>query len=166
MTTVAFRPATAADAPALADLLAGLSPDSAYLRFQTSIGPAPSPGLVRALLPEGVRGTALLGFAGDALVAHGMWVRVGPTRPAEIALVVADEQQRDGVGSALAAALLADLAACGIERVEVYAGAGNRAVARMMARAAPGAHRERDGATVGYSFAAPRSATYLSQMSA
>lgn len=156
MTTPTFRAATAADAPALADLLAGLSPDSAYLRFQSSIGPAPSPGLVRALLPDGVRGTALLGFVGDDLVAHGVWVRVGPTRTAEIALVVADRHQQDGIGSALAAALLDDLAARGIEQVEVYAGAGNRAVARMLARSAPEATRERDGATVSYSFAVDR----------
>ena len=156
MTAVAFRAATAADAPALTGLLAGLSPDSAYLRFQTSIGPAPSPSLVRALLPDGVRGTALLGFLGNELVAHGLWVRVGPTRAAEIALVVADGHQRQGIGSALAVALVDDLARRGIERVEVYAGAGNRAVATMVARSAPDAERERDGATVSYSFAVSR----------
>lgn len=153
MTSASFRPATATDAPALTGLLAALSPDSAYLRFQTSIGPAPSPSLVRALLPDGVRGAALLGYVGDELVAHGMWVRVGPTRTAEIALVVADGHQQEGIGSALATALLDDLAARGLERVEVYAGAGNRAVARMLARSAPEAARERDGATVSYSFA-------------
>ena len=156
MTAVAFRAATAADAPALAGLLAALSPDSTYLRFQTAIGPSPSPALVRALLPDGVRGTALLGFVGEDLVAHGLWVRVGPSRAAEIALVVADGHQQQGIGSALAAALLDDLAARGIERVEVYAGAGNRAVARMLARSAPHAERERDGATVSYSFAVSR----------
>jgi GNAT superfamily N-acetyltransferase len=156
MTAPTFRAATAADATALAGLLAGLSPDSAYLRFQTSIGPAPSAATVRALLPDGVRGCALLGFVGDDLVAHGLWVRVGPTRSAEIALVVADAHQQQGIGSALATALLDDLAARGIERVEVYAGAGNRAVARMMARSAPDAERERDGATVSYSVAVSR----------
>ncbi|MCB0896269.1 MAG: GNAT family N-acetyltransferase [Nocardioides sp.] len=153
MTALMFRPADPADAGALTALLAGLSPDSAYLRFQTAIGPKPLPSVVRALLPEGVRGRALLGYVGDELVAHGVWVRIGPCRAAEIALVVADERQREGIGSALAAALLDDLAARGIERVEVFAGAGNRAVARMMASAAPEAERERDGATVSYSFA-------------
>lgn len=153
MTAVTFRPATTADTEALTTLLAGLSPDSAYLRFQTAIGPTPSPATVRALLPDGVRGCALLGFLGDDLVAHGVWVRVGPTRSAEIALVVADGHQQQGIGSALATALLDDLAARGIERVEVYSGAGNRAVARMMASAAPDSPPERDGATVSYSFA-------------
>lgn len=163
MIALRFRTATSADAGAVTDLLAALSPDSAYLRFQTAIG-RPSPTLVRALLPDGVRGRALLGYVGDALVAHGLWVRVGASRSAEIALVVADGHQRQGIGSALAIALLDDLAAHGIERVEVYAGAGNRAVARMMARSAPGAEPERDGATVTYSFPVTRS--QLTEMSA
>lgn len=153
MAMATFRTATAADADALAGLLAGLSPDSAYLRFQTAIGGAPSPKLVRALLPDGVRGRALLGYVGETLVAHGLWVRVGPTRAAEIALVVADTHQQQGIGSALAAALLDDLAVRGIERVEVFSAAGNRAVTRMLARSAPDADLERDGATVSYSFA-------------
>ena len=156
MTGVTIRTATAADGGDLAELLAGLSPDSAYLRFQTALGGRPTGAVVRALLPDGVRGTALLAYAGDRLVAHGLWVRVGPTRAAEIALVVADAHQRQGIGSALAAALLDDLAARGVERVEVYSGAGNRAVAAMVARAAPDAERERDGASVSYSFAAQR----------
>jgi GNAT superfamily N-acetyltransferase len=152
MSTLRIRPASAADADALTGLLAGLSPDSAYLRFQAAIGPVPSPATVRALLPDGVRGAALLGFVGDALVAHGMWARVGHSRSAEIALVVADGHQQQGIGTLLATAVLDDLATRGIERVEVYAGAGNRAVARMLARSSPEAERERDGATVTYSF--------------
>ena len=50
-------------------------------------------------------------------------------------------------------ALIADLAARGVEQVEVFASATNEAVTRMVARQAPDAVRERDGATVTYSFA-------------
>ena len=85
-----------------------------------------------------------------------MWVRVGAAPVAEIALVVADSHQGQGIGTALADALIADLAARGIERVEVFASATNEAVARMVARQAPDAVRERDGATVTYAFATAR----------
>ena len=149
---VTFRAATARDADAVARLLAGLSPTSAYLRFQTALGPAPSRAVVRALLPDGVRGGALLGYVGEEPVAHGMWVRLGASRTAEIALVVADRIQRRGVGSLLARALVDDARVHGIERVEVFSGTGNHAVTRMVARDAPHAEQSRDGAMVGYTF--------------
>ncbi len=157
MTGLTLRPGTRADREDLATLLSGLSPDSAYQRFQTALGGRPSRAMVDALLPDGVCGTALLGFVGDALVAHGVWIRVGASRVAEIAILVADDHQQQGIGTELAAALLADLGARGIERVEVFSGSGNRAVHRMVARAAPDADPERDGATVSYVFAVDRS---------
>lgn len=152
MTGLTLRTATRRDHDALAALVGGLSAESAYQRFQTGIGARPSRALVDGLLPEGVRGRALLGYLDDRLVAHGVWVRIGHSRVAEIALLVADEHQRSGIGGALAAALLADLRARGLERVEVFSGAGNVAVARLVARSAPGAERERDGAMVSYGF--------------
>jgi GNAT superfamily N-acetyltransferase len=156
MSALRIRPATRRDRPALTALLCGLSEESAYQRFQTAIGAHPSRAVVEALLPDGVRGVALLGFVGGTLVAHGMWVRVGPA--AEIALLVADDHQRRGLGTELADALLADLAARGIKQVEVFTGAGNRAVPRMLARQAPGAERILDGASVSYTFPLERRA--------
>ena len=154
MSALRIRAATRCDRHALTALLCGLSEDSAYQRFQTAIGPHPSRAVVDAMLPDGVRGIALLGFEGRTLVAHGMWVRVGAA--AEVALLVADGHQRQGIGSELAAALLADLAARGIDQVEVFTGAGNRAVPRMLARQAPGAERTLDGSSVSYTFALAR----------
>ncbi len=140
------RRAGPADIDLLDGLLRGLSVDSAYLRFQTGIG-RPSPGLLRALLP---RDGALLGFVGADVVAHGLWARAG--RTAEIALVVADAHQRRGIGTAIARALVADAAARGVTRVEAFSGAGNAAVARMVAREVPTSLRVLDGATVTYTF--------------
>ncbi|GAA4748517.1 hypothetical protein GCM10023350_36810 [Nocardioides endophyticus] len=51
--------------------------------------------------------------------------------------------------------MITDLAARRVEQVEVFASATNEAVIRMVARQAPGAVRERDGATVTYSFPTP-----------
>ena len=152
--TLTIRPAGPRDGELLTELLRGLSPDSAYLRFQTGIGPGPWPALVDALLPGSLRGGAFLGLVGSELVAHGVWVRVGHRPAAEIGLVVADAHQGLGIGTRLATALIADLTAHGVEQVEVFASATNDAVIRMVARQAPDAVRERDGATVTYTFPA------------
>ncbi|WP_028643775.1 GNAT family N-acetyltransferase [Nocardioides sp. URHA0020] len=155
MSALRIRPAGVQDRELVAGLLRELSPDSAYLRFQTGIGVEPAPGLVAALIPDGLRGSALLGLVDDRLVAHGLWVRVGASPVAEIGIVVADAQQGQGIGTRIASALIADLAARGIDRVEVFASATNVAVTRMVARQAPHAVRDRDGATVTYAFATP-----------
>lgn len=155
MTRLLIRSAGPCDHNRVAALLRGLSEESAYRRFQTGIGREPASSLVAALLPDGLRGAAVLGFLGERLVAHGVWVRVGASPAAEIALLVADAQQGQGIGTKIAAALIADLAARGVEQVEVFASATNEAVTRLVARQAPGAVRERDGATVTYSFPTP-----------
>ncbi|GAA4705542.1 GNAT family N-acetyltransferase [Nocardioides conyzicola] len=150
-----IRPATPRDHALVLRLLREISAESAYLRFQTGLGREPAASVVTALLPDGLRGAALLAFAGDRLVAHGMWVRVSAAPVAEIALLVADSHQGRGIGTVLADALVADLGARGLERIEVYASATNTAVARMVARQAPDAVCDRDGATVTYGFHLP-----------
>ena len=153
MSGVRIRRAGPADRACLAALLRGLSPDSAYRRFQTALGPGPSAAVLDALLPTGPHGGALLAHAGPFVIGHGVWQRAGATSVAEIGVVVADSQQRRGIGSALAEALLADLAARGMDGVEIYASATNEAVSRMVAASAPEARRERDGGTITYRFA-------------
>lgn len=155
MSGLRIRRGTPADHDLLAGLLRGLSPDSAYRRFQTGLSSEPSPSLVAKLLPDGPLGGCVLGFVGDTLVAHGLWARSGTAPVAEIAIVVADDYQEQGIGTAIAGALMAEVVGRGVERVEVFASATNRPVARMVARRAPEAERERDGATVTYSFPAP-----------
>lgn len=154
MSAPRIRAATRRDRPALIALLCGLSEESAYQRFQTAIGAHPSRAVVDAMLPDEARGAALVAFVDGELVAHGMWARVGAA--AEIGILVADDHQRLGIGSRLATALIDDLAARGIEQVEVYTGAGNRAVPRMVARQAPDAERTADGPTVSWTFPAGR----------
>jgi GNAT superfamily N-acetyltransferase len=150
-----IRVATAADRDALGDFLSRLSAESSYQRFLTG-GPtgAPTRRLLAALLPERSRGGALLAFLGDELVGHGLWIRVGGASVAEIAIVVADAYQRRGIGTALASAVTDDLVAHGVADIEVFSGSENRAVARMVARAAPDARRELDGPTTTWTFRA------------
>lgn len=150
--SVTYRRGTPRDRTALERLLRGLSPESAYSRFQAPLGSAPPRAVLEALLPEGVRGGAVLAWDGDVPVGHGVWVRVGPSRTAEVAIVVTDSHQRQGVGTVLAERLLAAAGARGITRIEVFSEAGNHAVARMVARRSPHAEAVRDGATVSRSF--------------
>jgi len=152
MSALRVRPGRPADRAAVRDLLCGLSLDSAYQRFQAALGPEPRPSVLDALLPERPRGGSMLAYVGAELVGHGVWRRAGTAPVAEIGLVVADAHQGRAIGTALAEALIADLAAQGLERIEVFATAANEAVARMVARRAPDAVRERDGATVTYLF--------------
>lgn len=152
MSGVTYRRGSACDRAALAGLLSGLSPESAYARFQAALGSGPSPAVVDALLPDRGRGGAVLAWDGEELVAHGVWVRVGRSRAAEVALVVTDNHQRQGIGTVLAECLITAASAAGIERIEVFSETHNRAVARMVAHGAPDAERVWDGVTVTYSF--------------
>jgi len=155
-----FQEATDADRARLAELLAGLSPASAYQRFLTGRS-APTQGLLTALLPERPAGGAVLAFLGTELVGHGLWARLPDAAAAEIAVVVADRHQRRGIGTALARAVLDDLVSQGVGHVEVFSSTDNRAVARMIARQAPGARRELDGPTTTWSFPAPSGSSAL-----
>jgi acetyltransferase len=152
MSAPRIRHAVPADRASVADLLRGLSAESAYRRFQTGLGPDPGAAILDALLPEGLEGRAVVAHVGPSLVGHGVWRRAGATPVAEIGLVVADAHQGQGIGTALAEALLDDVAARGLERIEVFASATNQAVIRMVTRHAPDATLELDGATVTYRF--------------
>ncbi len=151
-----------ADAAVLGALVSDLSPASFHQRFLTAPAPTPSRRLLAALLPQRPQGAALLAWLDGDLVGHGLWVRLGDRSAAEIALVVSDGHQRRGIGTALARAITADLVAHGVDDIEVFSSSGNRAVARMVARAAPGARRELDGPTTTYTYRASEG-TRLSQ---
>jgi len=149
-----IRPARAEDRDLLAGFLTRLSPESAYARFLVGMGGRPAPRILDGLLPQRPRGAALLAFLGEELVGHGLWVRLADPKVAELALVVGDRHQRRGIGTALAGALTADLVTEGVTHLAAVSSAENRAVARMVARAAPDARRELDGPTSTWRFPA------------
>ncbi len=99
-----IRSGTPADAQAISDFVCRLSPRSLYFRFFASVAP-PSTGLLRALC--GVTGAAdilLMTDGGGAMIGHGMAadVRGADGRLAtNIGVVIADEWQQRGLGSAL-----------------------------------------------------------------
>lgn len=148
MTGLRIRRAEPSDRRDVADLLRGLSLESVYRRSQSGLGPGPSDALLDDLLPDGPQGAAVLAHRGRRLVGHGVWHRADAATAAEIGVVVADAHQREGIGTALAEVLLADVSTRNLKRVELCVAATNEAVTRMVSRLAPQALREYDGGTV------------------
>ena len=151
-----LRRAMATDREALIRFVEDLSPSSSQHRFLTGMGGRVPRSLVEQLLSGGRGGGALVAHLDGLLVAHALWVRVGGAAEpaAEIALVVADAFQRQGIGSMLVDAMLVEMARDGIEWVQVVTGAGNRPVLGMLAKRRPGEKpTDRDGAVVTYDLA-------------
>ncbi len=147
------RRAVAADRDDLVQFVAELSPSSSHHRFLTGLGGRVPKALVEHLLSGGRGGGALVAVVSGRLVGHALWARSnGPEEPvAEIAMVVADAHQRQGVGSLLLDALLAEMRYDGIERVQVVTGAENRPVQAMLNKNRPGVKpSDRDGAVFTY----------------
>ncbi len=150
-----IRAATSADRELLSEFVSGLSPTSAYQRFLTGVGGEPSARLLSALLPPPSSGGALVAFIDGELVGHGLWARLpAPSSAAEVAFVVSDRHQRRGIGTALMRAVTEDVVGHGVADIEVFSSTDNRAVARMVTRAAPDARRELDGPTTTWRFPA------------
>ena len=123
------RPADPTDAPALHDLVAGLSLESAHRRFFVGVGP-PSPRMVTALLRRDGTHGAWVCADGDRVVGHAMWgVDEGA---AELGVVVADAWQRRGIGRSLTAAAAAEAHSRGLVDVRLHVSAENRGLARRL----------------------------------
>ena len=137
-------------------LLAGLSLASAYQRFLTGVGRRPPRSLVTRLLADGEHGSALVAELDGALVGHGHWAHArdrtsgGVPPAAEIAVVVADRHQRQGIGGALIAGLVREISQLGYERLQVVTGTHNRTVLRMVARQRTAAPPRREGPCLTY----------------
>lgn len=117
-----IRHATPADAPKIAELLLWLSPASLLLRYLTPRSLTPDGARMEAtrILAQAERaGAALLvtvvGAEGETLIAVGeLAIDPATATRAEVALVVRDDYQADGVGSLLARALIAEASRVGV----------------------------------------------------
>ncbi len=138
-TQLVFRPAGPEDEQLLTDLLAGLSPASAFHRFMAGLG-RPKPSLVRALLRTDERRGAWLAVERDAdgverALGHAIWSLVpgdGRGDVADLGVVVADAAQGRGIGSALFEAAARSAADAGAVGVHLDVHPDNRRVARIL----------------------------------
>jgi acetyl coenzyme A synthetase (ADP forming)-like protein len=127
--TLRLRPPRPDDADDLLAFFGGLSPRSLYLRFHGM--PAIRPELVERLLdPDWTERGALLGtFAEDGrehVVAVASYERLRDPAIAEAAFSVADEYQRQGIGTRLLEQLARRAASVGIESFLAEVLADNR----------------------------------------
>jgi acetyltransferase len=153
---VATRPVAPSDSSLIAELFAGLSAQSLFLRYCMPM-PRMAPEMVaREAERLGQHSTTQLTVVALAEVG-GVEQAIGvaelardTTSPAvaEIALVVADAYQREGIGSALIAHLMTAARRHGISTLHATALAENVAVRRMVARSgAPYTAETRQGMT-------------------
>lgn len=141
-----------ADLDGLGRMLGGLSDLSRWFRFQTAIGSPPrSALLLRMLRPAGA---AWVASRGDQLVGHAMWAwATGLPDTAELAAVIADDEQGRGLGVHMLAVAAADAIATGATHFLFVVSATNDTSLRMVRRRWPDAVAERDGSLM--TFVAP-----------
>jgi GNAT superfamily N-acetyltransferase len=147
---IVIRPIRPSDKPLLADGITRLSPRSARFRFLAPKNRLTSAELRYLTEIDFVDHYALVAErpGGRRLAAVGRWVR-DAERPdvAEMAIVVDDPLQRQGLGSALAYALADAARARGIGRFTGTALTENAAAARLFRRLSPHAEIRVEGAT-------------------
>jgi GNAT superfamily N-acetyltransferase len=147
LAAAAIRPARTADAPALGDFFAGLSMQARYLRFFAPT--TPNPDLLNLLSGGSGNADAVLATRDAVIIGHAMAAdRSGPggTWTTEIGVVVADDWQGQGVGSALVRAALTRAQARGVTSVTMDVLHGNHRALVMIADHWPAActRRTRD----------------------
>lgn len=156
LVSIHIRPIVPDDAERLIDLYARLSPRSAYQRFFA---------VLKRLPPEWARDFANLDYVrrlalvaehdtpdGPELMGVARYEPSDEPNVAEVAVVVQDRWQGQGLGSALLADLLAAARARGIVRFCAYVLAGNSRMLKLLARATQIESRALDSGVVAIVF--------------
>jgi hypothetical protein len=129
-------------------MLTGLTDLSRYFRFQTAIGTPPRTALLlRMLCPAGA---AFVATRGETIVGHAMWAWAPGDATAELAAVIADEEQHRGLGVRMLSIAAADAIAAGATHFLFVVNAANDRTLRMVRRRWPDATVERDGALLNF----------------
>jgi GNAT superfamily N-acetyltransferase len=131
-------------------MLDGLSDLSLYFRFQTAVTHPPRPSIVDPLVRP--NGAAWVAESADGVIGHSMWAwAYGTADPvAELAVVVSEPHQGNGIGLHLVTAAAAHAAAAGATRFLFVVSAANDRMLRMIRRYWPNPEVERDGALLNF----------------
>jgi GNAT superfamily N-acetyltransferase len=137
----AVRALTPDDRERLCGLWDRLSPATRMRRFNSAV-PCPGPALLDAMLDvDGRDRAALVAVDGDAIVAVARYAADPDpgARTAEVAIVVADDWQRRGIGTRLLAGLLDLAASNGFDELWGTTGLANEPLLRLVYDVAPDA---------------------------
>lgn len=125
------------DGELLRNLFFRLSARSVYRRFFSPVTrPEPFVAAFRNL--DHHNREAVAAVVGGDIVGVAQYSRVGDTPRADMAVAVADDWQRQGIGTRLVAVLAERAAAQGIDAFEISVQADNVASMRLLNRVAPG----------------------------
>ncbi len=128
----------AADAPLVARLFARLSEESIYRRFFSPL--TRSNLFVASLRRLDQRDSAAVAAVMDGeVIGVAQYARKSGAREADLAIVVADDWQRQGLGTRLVAALADHARSVGIESFAVDIQGDNFGALKLFNRVAPGA---------------------------
>jgi RimJ/RimL family protein N-acetyltransferase len=130
------RPIASADKAALAAFFAALTPESRYRRFLTSKPRLSARELAYFTEIDHRRDVVLVAQAGDGrLVGVAQYAGyAGDPRAGDLAIAIADEHQRRGLGTSLARDLVARARANGLARLTATTQARNLACQRLLHR--------------------------------
>ncbi len=118
--------------------IAGLSASTAYLRFFTGIGRMPTALLRRLVEVDHTQTEAYVAMWGDEVIGHASYARVPDDMAGvEIAVVVSDSWQRNGLGGRLMREALAAATRQGFGALHIRVLAENRLVDRWVRRIWP-----------------------------
>jgi RimJ/RimL family protein N-acetyltransferase len=126
-----------------------LSPESVYKRFLSPIARPEQLERLHLLDVDGVCRLALVAIVDGEIVGVARFARLAADDPAaDLGIAIADDWQRQGVGTRLLAALAEAARAVGIDRFAFVALPENRAAVQLMRRLAPDLHLEFSGGVI------------------
>jgi acetyltransferase len=139
MRDLLIRPLERGDGPALAFVFARLGEESRYRRFLAAKRALSEADLARLTAVDHWHHEALIAFSPvpRAPIAVARYVRAGDFDLGELAVAVADDWQRRGIGGALTAALGDRAARAGIRRFRATLQRGNRGALALVRRLGP-----------------------------
>ena len=126
--TVSVRSLSPGDEEGLREMFSRLSPKTIYERYHMPYPRVPEWLVANSMEAGARRGELLVAVAGGEIVGHAMYVRTEEGRKAEIALVVEDRWQSQGVGKLLLSGLSESARHRGVETFTGEVLAENRRV--------------------------------------
>jgi len=145
--TLRLRPPAAEDGDAVLAFFAALSPNTLWLRFH-GVRRVDARLSERILDPDWTNRGALLGCLEGEVVALASYERFAGKSSAEVAFVVADSEQRRGIGTRLLEQLAIRARDAGIDEFVAEVMAGNAHAARVFADTGFELVRELDGGEI------------------